>query len=805
MADTQVKLGTSAASVDSGQYNDPAWSNPGNATSENGSCASVSLNPSPYDDSDYLRVTGYSFALPTGAEVLGVAVRIKGYVSSSGSGRYTAKILKAGSPAGTSKTWDFGGEVGTTNSWTAAKGGDGDLWGTTLSKSDVEASNFGVQVEAYYSGTSGKTCYVDCVEVTVYYQTPTVEVGATVAGGAAPSGDLDVIYEEGADELAATVTGGVLVGGDLTVPEYLPLTATVSSAARVSSDAVDFPTVDGTTEATFALAVTVTVQDVETLTATVNAAGDPATGSYLDVPALPSWANTRIYIAFTEHAESEPEWVEITERVRHISVRRGRQTDLDRTEAGTCTLTVANPDRALEPAFDGSPYYPNVTPGRPLLVTAEYMGVTYPRFRGEVEEFPISWTVGGDATVELTAVDGFAALAAADIAGGYPNEETGARIDRVLTEAEWPPQRRSLDPGQSFVQEKPAIEDGEDKPTALDHVHEIEESEQGVAFVAAGGDFVFLDRSTRSTPPSPVAVFGDDPDATDELPYTDMPMDYSLQRVYTEVAVTRENGREQRATDTDAARQYGRRILTVGNLLTADVVCAQMADYLLERFRQPRVRFTGLAVDPRADTRIWPTLLNLEIGDVVRCRRRPPGPAGLIEQDCYVESISEDVTLHQVWRTTLTLSAAFTSTVTVDADGIDPPINEALPDVRGTPAVGETLAATAGEWYGSPDITHGYQWVRIDTGAVETDIAGATAASYAVQPADVDRTLKVRVRATNPAGYADADSEPTDTVVLQASDYTGGDGGGGDGGSDPEAHTAIWNVDVFDDPLALMA
>jgi hypothetical protein len=69
-----------------------------------------------------------------------------------------------------------------------------------------------------------------------------------------------------------------------------------------------------------------------------------------------------------------------------------------------------------------------------------------------------------------------------------------------------------------------------------------------------------------------------------------------------------------------------------------------------------------------------------------------------------------------------------------------------LAAVAGTPGVGGVLTATH---QAPPEWTAAYQWLRGGT-----EIPGATAATYAVTPADAGATLAVRVTATRPGHVA---------------------------------------------------
>lgn len=96
------------------------------------------------------------------------------------------------------------------------------------------------------------------------------------------------------------------------------------------------------------------------------------------------------------------------------------------------------------------------------------------------------------------------------------------------------------------------------------------------------------------------------------------------------------------------------------------------------------------------------------------------------------------------------------------------PWAQARPVVQGTAAVGATLTATDGTWDGTPALAR--QWRRCDrAGTACTDIAGATGATYAVQPADLGATVRFRVTATEGGRSSASESAPLDAYVPFAS------------------------------------
>ena len=94
-----------------------------------------------------------------------------------------------------------------------------------------------------------------------------------------------------------------------------------------------------------------------------------------------------------------------------------------------------------------------------------------------------------------------------------------------------------------------------------------------------------------------------------------------------------------------------------------------------------------------------------------------------------------------------------------------------LPTIAGTPQVGETLTAdTSGiaDANGLTNVQYTYQWIRND-GTADTQILGATGATYTLAPADEDNTIKVSVSFTDDDGYSETLTSAATAAVVATS------------------------------------
>ena len=93
-----------------------------------------------------------------------------------------------------------------------------------------------------------------------------------------------------------------------------------------------------------------------------------------------------------------------------------------------------------------------------------------------------------------------------------------------------------------------------------------------------------------------------------------------------------------------------------------------------------------------------------------------------------------------------------------------PPVNSGPPGIQGTPRLGASLLAQPGTWSPS-DVTYVYAWQRGDGVHGYAAIPGATGPAYTLTAADVGKTVRIVVTATNPDGSAATASSATATVA----------------------------------------
>jgi len=133
MATTGNVFAGAGATVD--RAGSTLWTNPGNIVSDNATNATSTV------PTDYLIASSFGFALPTGAVVRGITVRVEMSETGSGSSSYVIQLTSDTTPT---LIGNASGTISiTTGPVVSTTGSTTDLWGTTLTAAQVNSAGFG--------------------------------------------------------------------------------------------------------------------------------------------------------------------------------------------------------------------------------------------------------------------------------------------------------------------------------------------------------------------------------------------------------------------------------------------------------------------------------------------------------------------------------------------------------------------------------------------------------------------------------------------------------------------------------------
>lgn len=152
-------------------FNGAEWTNPSNAQSVSGTYATASQGAS-QKFNIWKSFTGLQTAIPSGVTIKGISVRVFASVDTianlNASGRTLLVQLSKDSSTvvGINRTTDVA--LIATDAFVSSGGGD-DLWGTTWSRSDFDAS-FGVMITGSGLSSPATVFQIDYIQVTVHYE-----------------------------------------------------------------------------------------------------------------------------------------------------------------------------------------------------------------------------------------------------------------------------------------------------------------------------------------------------------------------------------------------------------------------------------------------------------------------------------------------------------------------------------------------------------------------------------------------------------------------------------------------------------
>jgi hypothetical protein len=344
----------------------------------------------------------------------------------------------------------------------------------------------------------------------------------------------------------------------------------------------------------------------------------------------------------TEYTLGGDRFFDITDRLVSASTSRGKNTALDRIDAGQLNIVLDNFDRLFDPLYVDGIYYSQLIPGKEIRISCN----GYPVIYGYVDDLDIAYEPGNRSVVSFQASDALSNLTINNLPEVLPDVElSGARVTRILDlpEIAWPTDKRSIDTGNSFMSDTDISEGTQ----AVAYLQLIATSEAGEVFVSKDNKFVF---KARNSPPGVIDLYFTDeasiPGYT-TVPFAELGVVYGSEQLYNRIVLTNDQPSfpdEAIAEDAESQLVYGPRSYTVNGLLNNEVSDLQfLADFLLARFKEPQYRFESLSVvlDVLSEAQ-QNEVLDLEIGNVVQVKFTPSGIPPAIEQYCRVIGISHD-------------------------------------------------------------------------------------------------------------------------------------------------------------------
>lgn len=385
----------------------------------------------------------------------------------------------------------------------------------------------------------------------------------------------------------------------------------------------------------------------------------PTLNAFINFSTGPSFAQAMILdtgiLGTNVLADSAAVIVDVSSQINGLTTRRGRNAEADQFQTGTCSLKIVDQNGDFNPMNPASPYYGLLDPMRKLQISATHNGITYPIFSGFITGYQTITPQESNDNVTYTtisAVDAFRLAQNAQISTvstAVAGELSGARINAILDQIDWPQSMRDVDAGQTTMQADPGT-----PRTALAACQTVTTSEYGAFYVDATGSFVFQDRAlTSSSIGGTPTVFSDN--ATPGLLYFDAAWVLNDVLVYNQANITRTGGTTQTAINQSSIDRYFLHSYTqTGLLMETDAVALQYAQAYVASRAETSVRCDAIVLDlytPDYDAGIV-AALGLDYFDPITVITSQPGSSTL-EKTLQIFGVAMTVNPNR-WRVTFT-------------------------------------------------------------------------------------------------------------------------------------------------------
>jgi hypothetical protein len=344
------------------------------------------------------------------------------------------------------------------------------------------------------------------------------------------------------------------------------------------------------------------------------------------------------------------QFADLTSLVQSVNINRGRSRQLQEFNAGTATVSFWNKSRALDPLNTSSPYWntiantTGIVPRLPIQIFAN--GI--PIYTGVIQDWNVNYDTGNNDIVYASCADDFTVLASATLADHTVTaEQTGTRINTVLNYSEVVYQgARSIATGSStlggtIASANFSIQQG---TSVLNYLQDVTNAEQGYLFMSAEGTLSFKGRSQVLNPISAATFTGDD---SLGIRYQTLVNEFGDELLYNVIVTEGPAGGPFTATDNDSVAQYQAQTYSQTDLLNSTTTELQgLGNYLLGKYRQPQLRFTGLSTQLLAlNSTKQNQCLNLDLTDICNVVKHfAVGTPTSVDQTVIVTGISHNIT-----------------------------------------------------------------------------------------------------------------------------------------------------------------
>jgi hypothetical protein len=347
----------------------------------------------------------------------------------------------------------------------------------------------------------------------------------------------------------------------------------------------------------------------------------------------------------TDTLDGSTDFVDATEYVLAVGIQRGRGSQTDQFQPGTCRILADDraSGRLFDPANTASTWYEgdfDLAPRRAIKVLAG----TAELFVGAITDLDITYEMPNLSFASIVAADGLYELSRTALTAFTPSSQlTSARVSAILDrpEVNFSTALRDISTGVATCGTV-AYTDNTNTLTAL---QSVAVAEDGRLFADRRNKITF-DPRIDFTFSTAIASFGGT--ATNNIPILSIGVAYGQETLFNRVQVDVDGGTAaQVVSDATSQTKYGVQTLSFSSVpLNTLAAGSALAQNLLDKYKDPKIRFNEISTSLNAcGSALWPTVLTLDVGDLISVTKTYTTGLPLTRTETvYIESVSHDIT-----------------------------------------------------------------------------------------------------------------------------------------------------------------
>jgi hypothetical protein len=320
--------------------------------------------------------------------------------------------------------------------------------------------------------------------------------------------------------------------------------------------------------------------------------------------------------------------VDLTPDVYDIKINRGRNIATDQYTAGNAIIRVLDPNSYFNPQNTTSPYFGYLTPLRKIRVAATTATTQAFLFSGYVTEYRYTYPQGQETGyVDIYATDAFRLFQLASIgtvADSGNGQDTGTRVNKILSQMSFPTSMRTISTGNSLCQADPGT-----TRTGLDALKNCEFTEAGAFYIDGAGTAIFKSRNevVSSISATPIEF-----NQTGGIPYQNLIFAFNDQLIINGAKFKRIGGVAQEYYNTSSIAKYFLHQQNQENLVSqTDADVANLAATYVATRQETTLRIDKMTVNLQDTAVPTDTMIGLDYFSNVRITNIQPDGSTIVK------------------------------------------------------------------------------------------------------------------------------------------------------------------------------